>query len=100
MPVGSISLGLHAVAKCDLYVNSFNVAVTTAVDEINDDALVIMDGIGMPSDATDIRVFDLAGNLVLCADNLAEFNVSALSRGIYVLTAVSGDRSYKLKFEK
>ncbi len=100
VPAGSISLGLHAVAKCDLYVNSFNVAVTTAVDEITDEALVIMDGIGMPSDATDIRVFDLAGNLVLCAENLAEFNVSALSKGIYVLTAVSGDKSYKLKFEK
>lgn len=74
--------------------------MTTAVDEIADDALVIINGIGIPYDASDIRVFDLAGNLVLCADNLAEFNVSALSKGIYVLTAVSGDKSYKLKFER
>ena len=66
----------------------------SGIDEIQSDELLGT----LPSDARDIRVYDLAGQEVARFATVEEIDFSGLTKGIYILNAISqkGKVSFKL----
>lgn len=102
IPAGATSFGLHANSKCDMKIKSFKVDILSGVEGITDsETLVPVEGIGlMPANCTDIRVFDLAGKLLVKARNTTELHKLNLGKGVYMLTATSNGKRFCRKFIK
>ena len=96
IPAGATMIGIHANSKGNIFLANFKVGkfVLSGIDEIQSDELLGT----LPADARDIRVYDLAGQEVARFATVEEIDFSGLTKGIYILNAISqkGKVSFKL----
>lgn len=106
VPAGVGTIGLHVTTGGLAHLKDFRVEEVndplTGIETVACDERIYFDGtrIMFASVASEVRVADLSGKIVLLSGATENLDLSGLSKGIYIVTAVIDGRTIAIKIVK